>query len=139
MNVLVDTNVVLDVLLNREPHVEASSKVLKLCEARLVNGSLSALSIANLVYIMRKELKPDAVEAVLGKLELVLSLADLRASDLKTAASMRWKDFEDAAQAATAKRLRAEYIVTRNTRDFTESEVPAITPDELLVKLSTLR
>ncbi len=139
MNVLVDTNVVLDVLLNREPHVEASSKVLKLCEAGLVNGSLSALSIANLVYIMRKELKPDAVEAVLGKLELVLSLADLRANDLKTAASMRWKDFEDAAQAATAKRLRAEYIATRNTRDFTESEVPAITPDELLVKLSVVR
>ncbi len=55
MNVLIDTNVVLDVLLDREPHAEASTAVLRPCEAGCLNGSLAALSVANLAYIMRKQ------------------------------------------------------------------------------------
>ena len=136
MKILIDTNVVLDVLLDREPHVAASEKVLKLCEAGLANGALSALSVANLVYIMRKELEPDGVKNVLDMLEIVLTLADLRVGDLKKAALMKWGDFEDATQAVTARRLGAKHIVTRNVRDFAKSEVPAIAPADFLAKLN---
>lgn len=135
MNVLIDTNVVLDVLLDREPHAEASSEVLRLCEVGWLNGSFTALSVANLVYIMRKQLNPDTVESVLGTLEAVLALTELRVTDLKKAASMKWKDFEDAVQSVTAKRLRTDYIVTRNVKDFKDSDVPAITPTDLLARL----
>lgn len=135
MNVLIDTNVVLDVLLDREPHADASNEVLRLCEAGILNGSFAALSVANLVYIMRKQLDPDSVETILGTLEVMLAFTELRVTDLKKAASMKWKDFEDAVQSVTAKRLKADYIVTRNVKDFKESDIPAITPVDLLVQL----
>ena len=61
MKALIDGNIILDVLQRREPHVEASSKIWKLCETDQVEGFISALTFADLVYVMRKELTPDRI------------------------------------------------------------------------------
>lgn len=132
VSILVDTNVILDVLCAREPFADASEAVLNLCEGGVVCGRISALSIPNIVYIMRKELDAALVESVVDSLDIAVGIAELRPSDLKAAASMRWKDYEDAVQAATAKRLGADFIVTRNVKDFLYSPVPAIEPAEFL-------
>ena len=132
VSILVDTNVILDVLCAREPFADASEAVLNLCEDGVVCGRISALSIPNIVYIMRKELDAALVESVVDSLDIAVGIAELRPSDLKAAASMRWKDYEDAVQAATAKRLGADFIVTRNVKDFLYSPVPAIEPAEFL-------
>ena len=135
MKLLIDGNVVLDVLLNREPHVTDSAKVWKLCETEQAEGYLSTLTFANLVYVMRKELDPERIEDVLRKLSLIFRFTDLNVSDMNNAAAMKWSDFEDALQAATADRLHADYIITRNVRDFNRSKVIAFTPTEFLARL----
>lgn len=131
MKVLIDTNIILDVLCNRKEFVEASAKVFKLCEVKKIDGYISALSIPNIVYIMRKELDSEKIKEILEKLSLIFTIADLKADDTKKAAYMNFKDYEDALQSACAARLKMNFIVTRNIRDFTNSKVTAITPSEL--------
>ena len=132
MNVLIDGNIILDVLQNREPHIEASSKVWKLCETNLVNGYVSALTFADMVYVMRKELTPAKIYEVLKKLALIFHFTELSISDMEKAAGMMWKDYEDAVQAATAERIRATAIITRSNKDYQQSKIPAFTPAEFL-------
>lgn len=136
MRVLIDTNVILDVLCNRTDFVEASGKIWKLCEIGKIEGTISALSIPNLVYILRKELDPEKIEEVIERLSLIFTVCDLRAEDLKKAAGLRFGDYEDALQSVAAARLKADYIVTRNGKDFADSTVRAISPIELLHQLS---
>lgn len=69
MKLLIDANILLDVLQNREPHVHTSSVVWKLCEAEQAKGYVSALTFANLVYIMRKELDPKRIEEILQRVK----------------------------------------------------------------------
>ena len=132
MKLLIDANILLDVLQNREPFVGASSTVWKLCEAEKVEGYVSALTIANLVYVMRKELDPEKTEKVLNSLSLIFSFTELSPADLVRAATSQWSDFEDAVQSVTAERIGADRIVTRNVRDFAGSKVVASTPAEII-------
>ena len=135
MKALIDTNVILDVLCGRESFVKFSSMVWKYCEVNRIKGYISALSVPNIVYILRKELNPEKTKQVIDTLFLIFNVADLRASDLKKAGAMKSDDYEDALQMICAERIRADYIVTRNTSDFTYSKVPVITPYELVGKL----
>ena len=135
MVLLIDANVILDVLLNRPEFVRDSSLIWKLCETERAKGYISALTFANLVYIMRKQMDPERIEDVLQKLSLIFEFTDLSASDLSKAASLHWADFEDAVQSVTAERVHANYIITRNVRDFTQSRVMAFTPAELLARI----
>ena len=96
---------------------------------------MSALTYANLIYIMRKELSPEKIEEVYKTLRLIFEFVDLSVSDLSHAVEMQWKDFEDAVQSATAERLHVDYIITRNVRDFNKSKVHALTPSELLSRI----
>lgn len=135
MRLLIDANILLDVLQKREPHYRDSSLIWKLCETEQAEGYVSALSFADLVYVMRKELDPQAVEDVQHKLALIFHFADLTAADTIRAAEMKWDDFEDAVQAATAERIHADHIITRNVRDFKQSKVVAFTPAEFLARV----
>ena len=132
MKLLIDANVLLDVLMNREGFVKASSLVWKLCETRQAEGYVSALTFANMVYVMRKELDPEKIGEVLRMLSLIFEFTELAPADLMQTGEMQWSDFEDALQSVTAERVHADYIITRNVRDFRESKVPAYTPAELL-------
>ena len=135
MKALIDGNIVLDVLQRREPHLNASSKIWKLCETDQLEGFISALTFADLVYVMRKELNPNSVHEVLTKLGLIFRFADLTVADVTEAAEMRWNDYEDAVQSATARRIRADCIITRNIKDYLKSAVPAFTPAEFLQRI----
>ena len=135
MKVLIDTNIILDVLCKRPAFYEDSAKIFKLCEVKKISGVISALSIPNIMYILRKELDADKTREILDSLMLIFSVADLKVDDLKKAADMRFKDYEDAIQSACATRIKANYIVTRNIKDFSESKVTAIKPAELLDRI----
>jgi predicted nucleic acid-binding protein len=135
MRLLIDANIILDVLQNRAEFVEASSIIWKLCETDKATGYVSTLTFANLVYVMRKELAPDKIQEVFQKLRLIFEFADFNSEDLSKAAELNWKDFEDAVQSVTAERIQADYIVTRNVRDFVDSKVMAYTPSELLARI----
>lgn len=135
MKVLIDTNVILDVLCSREEFLEASSRVWKYCEVNKLTGVISALSVPNIVYILRKELDPDKTKDIIDRLMLIFDVAELKAEDLRKAAEMKTADFEDAVQMCCADRINADFIVTRNVRDFVSSPVPAVKPSELLDRI----
>ena len=135
MKILIDTNVILDVLCNRKEFVDDALKIFKSCEANQITGYISALSIPNLVYIMRKELDNDKIKEILTTLTSTFTVVDSRKADLIKAANMDFSDCEDALQSISASRVKANYIVTRNIKDFKTSTVPAIKPSELLERL----
>ena len=135
MRLLIDANIVLDVLQKREPYWKDSSVIWKLCETEQAEGYISTLTFANLMYVMRRELDPAQIRDVLDKLRLIFHFADFTAADLEKAAEMGWDDFEDAIQAATAERIMADSIITRNVRDFRNSKVIAFTPSEFIARL----
>lgn len=132
MKVMIDTNIILDVLCKRAGLYEASASVMKYCEIGRIYGVVSALTVPNIVYIMRKELDVQKTKEIIEKLQLIFTVADLKADDITKALSMNFKDFEDALQSVCASRIKADYIVTRNIRDFANSSVKAIAPDGLL-------
>ncbi len=135
MKVLIDTNVILDVLCARTDFLESSSKVWKYCEVDKLDGCVSSLSIPNIVYILRKELTPEKTLDVINKLFLIFSIEDLKANDLKRAALMQTSDYEDALQMVCASRIKADFIITRNIRDFLSSPVPAVRPSEFIERI----
>ena len=135
MVLMIDANVVLDILNKREPNYKYSSKVWKLCETGICTGIISTLSFANIIYIMRKELTPEKIESVLKQLQLIFTFSDLSHNVLEDAAKLKWLDFEDAVQTISAKRANADYIITWNVKDFTKSDIPVLTPAELLFRL----
>ncbi len=135
MRLLIDTNVLIDVLAEREGYWEDSSCIWKLGETNQADCYISVLSAANIVYILRKELNPEKTETVMNGLRLIFNFASLDELDLFKAASLRWDDFEDAIQSITASSVKADYIISRNAKDFSESEVPALSPSEFLSTL----
>ena len=135
MVLLIDTNILLDVLQEREPYLTDSLTLWGYSEDKIVDGYISAVSLTNISYVMRKVLTPDRMQEIFMALALAFTFVDLKMSDLEAAANMKWRDFEDAVQSAAASRIHADYIITRNTKDFQDSPIPALTPEEYLANI----
>ena len=136
MRVLIDTNVILDLLCDRVGFAQDAEILFKLCETKQIEGFVSALSIPNIVYIMRKELDKERIGEIIQTLTSILTVVDLKGGDIPKAATLPMDDFEDALQSVCASRIRANFIVTRNGKDFVNSKVPAVKPGELLAKMT---
>ena len=132
MKLLIDDNILLDVLMDRNPFVKDSALIWKICEAGLAEGVVSAHSIANLFYILRREMDPVRRKEVLSALQIIFRIEDTRGRDLIRAVELGWEDYEDAVRSVVAERIRADFLVTRNTKDYADSRVPVITPEEFL-------
>ena len=123
------------VWLSLKADIESRLGVIHAIDTGKAKGYVSALTFANLVYIMRKKLDPATIEDIFRKLNLIFDFTDFSVSDLTQAAGLNWKDFEDAVQSVTAERVHADYIITRNIRDFSKSKIIAFTPSELLARI----
>ena len=137
MKVLIDTNVILDVLIKREPHFKSSASFLKLCPTK-VEGLIAASQTTDIFYILQREGK-NAVDskALIKKLTDKIKVIDVTAADVKNAIDSDMRDYEDALLAFGGKRHNVDYIVTRNKNDFRDAPVPAISPVEFLKQLLT--
>lgn len=132
MVILVDTNVIIDFLATREPFFEASSKVIAKCASGELTGYIAFHSIPNLWYILRK-IPEDMRRKWLIDVCEFLTVAGVNHDEVLRAIRMtKFKDFEDCLQDRCAKNVGAKYIVTRNAADFSNSEVPAISPEDFL-------
>ena len=132
---MIDTNVIIDVFQNRMAFVDNSGKVLKLSESHKVIGYITASTVTDIYYILRRHIKDNQqLKTLVKKLLTSVTLADVLAKDVIDSFILVMDDFEDALFAQCAKRLKADYIVTRNTKDFENSPVPPITPDDFLGK-----
>ena len=132
MRITIDTNVIIDVLSKREAFYEDSLRILKLCETNQIDGFVSALSIANIVYILRKELDSEQTKRIITLLSNVLTIDDLKGEDLLKASMMDGLDYEDELQIISAQRIKADYVITRNAKHFLNSSVQVVSPTDFL-------
>ena len=136
MRIMCDTNIFLDVLLEREPFAEDSVKVLKLCEEHKMDGFVSASCITDIFYLVRKYTQStDTAYMAVGKVLEIVKVCSVTNNDVLTAFQKKAKDFEDCLVATCAKAINCDYIVTRNKKDFESFEIPVLEPSELLQQL----
>lgn len=136
MRVLIDTNVLLDVLMGRQPYYDISDNILKLCSDKKIEGYIAAHSITNMYYILRKHMPEDVRRKALLDVCRILKVEGI--DSVKILSALQKEDFvdmEDCLQEECAMAISADYIVTRNIKDFAASEIPAIMPDEFLSKV----
>jgi predicted nucleic acid-binding protein len=133
MNILIDTNVILDVLGNREPFVRHSAAVLMLAAKGKLGASITANTVTDIYYLTKKYIQsPADIKNALLNLMAVLDVVDVTKTDCLKAFDLPINDYEDALLAHCAKRVKADYIITRNLKDFSNSPVNVISPEDFL-------
>lgn len=131
--ILIDTNVLLDYLLEREPYFENAKQVVISCVEGKVKGCIAAHSIPNMFFILRKDFTAKERREILTNLCSIFDVEGIDKSKLLSGLSNEdFSDFEDCLQMECAKAYEAEYIVTRNVTDYATSEIKAIEPEEYL-------
>jgi len=133
--VLFDVNVVLDILLEREPHVEASAAAFAAVETGLAAGLLSAHAVATMHYLIRREMTAANARRTMSAVLRLLEVAAVDGVVVQEALELSWPDFEDAVTAAAARRARCDYIVTRDPRGFLGSPVRVLAPEAFVAML----
>lgn len=132
MNVFLDTNVVLDVFGRRQPFYADSARVWALAERGTVRGLVSALSMTNLYYVVRRLSSRAAAMDMLKAVRGCVGLTPCDAPVLNQAIDAGFGDFEDAVQYFSARVAGADVLVTRNTGHFPEGDMLAMTPTAFL-------
>jgi predicted nucleic acid-binding protein len=126
---LVDINIVLDVLLDREPHVQASAALWNAVENGVVQGLLSAHALTTVHYLIRKELGDAFAHKAIAELRQVFDVAPIDGGVILRATRMPSPDFEDSVTAAAAEKAKCFAIVTRDPAGFRKTGVRALTPE----------
>jgi predicted nucleic acid-binding protein len=131
-HVLLDINVVLDVLANREPFAADAEAVLAKIETGVIRGYVAAHTMTTLHFLASKHLGKAKARRVLTDLLQVLEVVSVDEDRLRYALGLNWTDFEDAVQAACAEKAEVDYLVTRDKTGFKRSAVKPVTPGEVL-------
>ena len=136
MKVMLDTNIIVDALQDREPWAEAAKQIFREAALGRFTGCITAKSSADIHYLARRctHSEEDA-RNTLGKLFMLFDLLDTAAEDCKRALVSETKDFEDAMMIETALREGLDYIITRNVKDFSHSPVKVLDPESFLLLL----
>ena len=136
MRILIDTNIIMDYIGKREPFLADARMIIKLCTEKSINGCISSHTITNLFYILRKELSAKDRRTLLLKLTRAFPVIGIDYVKLEDALKNDvFEDLEDCLQDECAKEFYADYIVTRNIKDFVKSSIKAIEPHEFLEKI----
>ena len=131
--VLVDTDVILDLLLGRQPFYPSASRLFIAFQEERLEGHVSSLAFSNLFYLLRKEEGggPEAI-AILRKLRLVTRVLAVNEKIIDLALASTFTDFEDAIQYFAAAEWELDAIVTRNRRDYKASKIAIVSAEECL-------
>ena len=132
MHICFDTNVILDMLLQRVPHAETAGLLFAALEEERLHGVLCATSVTTASYFVDKAYGSERVHQDIRDLLRLFRIAPVNRSVLEDAVSIRFEDFEDAVIHEAARQADADGIVTRNTRDFTAATLSVYNPGELV-------
>nr|VFJ64883.1 MAG: Predicted nucleic acid-binding protein, contains PIN domain [Candidatus Kentron sp. FM]VFJ65181.1 MAG: Predicted nucleic acid-binding protein, contains PIN domain [Candidatus Kentron sp. FM]VFK15279.1 MAG: Predicted nucleic acid-binding protein, contains PIN domain [Candidatus Kentron sp. FM] len=135
MKVLVDTNVILDIALDREPFVEYAALFLKTARQRIIPLFMTATTVTDLYYILRKERGKDIALSFISDLLQFVDVASVDKKVVIEALRSEIPDFEDAIQIFSAKQTAIETVVTRNEGDFAKSGLDVQNPKSFLQRL----
>jgi predicted nucleic acid-binding protein len=138
MTVLLDTNVVLDILLNRQPWYTNAALIYGLAQQNFIRAYISVSAITDIFYIAQKEQGKSAAKEALKRLLKVFYPATVTDKNIYQALELEWEDFEDSVQFIVGEGLSADFIVTRNTKDFTSSSIAAVTPEQFLQAIAEI-
>ncbi len=137
MRILFDTNVILDVLLDREPFSSKAAKLFSLVESGELSGIICATTITTLHYLARKVVGTESATKEITKLMTLFEVATVNRSVLDAALSSGFNDFEDAVVHEAALYQGAQGIVTRDLTGFKKSKINVYSPEELLLMLES--
>ena len=133
---LLDVNVVLDILLDRKPHVESASALWAAIEGGRGKGLLPAHGVTTIHYLVARDRGGPVARRAVRALLAVCEVAAVDGAVVRTALALEWPDFEDAVCAAAAAAGRCDAVVTRDPSGFPDSPVPVIDPGTALAWLS---
>ncbi len=139
MKTLFDTNIILDVLLDREPFSNDASILLSRVEQSEITGFICATTVTTIHHIVTKALGSRAASRHIQSLLSLFSIAPVNRAVLENAAASKFDDFEDAVLHEAACHAGAKYIVTRNIADFKNSTLPVFQPGEFINILNALK
>ncbi|RRR76278.1 MAG: PIN domain-containing protein [Candidatus Viridilinea halotolerans] len=136
MRVLIDANILLDLILAREPFANEARAIWIACEQGRCVGFVAAISVTTIWYVGRRQVGFAIARQRVAELLSILRVAPVDALVLQQALASALTDFEDAVQLASALRLGLDAIVTRNSKDFVGATLPILTPAEFLARLA---
>ncbi len=133
MNVLIDTNVILDALAKRPPFNENAEIIFHLVAREKVTASITANNVTDIYYLLRKHLQSsEKAKLALLKLFSLFHIIDVTGTDCESALELNISDYEDALVVTCAERSKMDYIVTRNMKDYSNSPIPPTTPENFV-------
>lgn len=132
---LIDTDVLIDVALDRNPHADAACELLDRLEQRPRSAFIAWHTASNFFYLVASRRGTADTRRFVSELLGYVGVAPVDTAVLRYATTLPMTDFEDAMQVAAARACKARYIVTRNVRDYRLSPIPAITPQEAVSDL----
>lgn len=132
MRVIVDTNVVLDVLLDRDPFVKTAAEVFRLVEESRIDAFICATTVTTIDYLLEKALPKTAARNALRRLISLFEIATVNRPVIERALRSKIKDFEDAVLNEAGHMAGADFVITRNTKDFKGSSLKVCDPSEFL-------
>ena len=132
-HIFLDTNVLIDFLADRKPYSLEAAKLFNYSFKKKISIYVAAVSYNNIYYILRQSCSHPQTVKILNELQEWTEVVDVSKEVIKKSLKSDFKDFEDAIQYNCAKAIgRIDCIVTRNTKDFKTSSLPALTPREAL-------
>ena len=137
MRVLLDTNVVLDLVLAREPFAQESAQLFKLHEQGKIDAYIAAITPINVFYVTRKLKGLHEAQRAVELLLISLAVCSLNHSVLDQAYKLPFRDYEDAVQNASATSSGLDTIVTRDINDYKNATLPVFSPTDFLAKLKS--
>jgi predicted nucleic acid-binding protein len=135
VSLLVDTDVLIDLALDREPFAGPAAALFELLERRPGLAWIAWHTASSFYYLVAPERGPGGARRFLAELTGFIGVAETTTESLRTATGLALRDFEDAMQVAAALACGAERIVTRNLKDYRSSPVPAVSPKSILAEL----
>ena len=135
LKVLFDLNIILDVLQKRVEFYEFSARLLARAETGKIQGWLAAHSVSTLFYLMSKDKSPEQARVVVTSLLKFLVVAPVDQGIIEQALNLPYRDFEDAIQMSAGLHINADYLLTRNVKDYKPALLTVIQPAELLAVL----
>ena len=136
MRVLLDTDVVLDVLANRQPFVVEASVLWLAHEQGRIEAFISPITPVNVFYILRKQIGTSQARQLVGDLLAKIPVCLIDQAVIQTAHALPMADFEDAVQAAAAAATALDVLITRNVKDYSAAPLTILTPAEALARLT---
>jgi len=138
MNILIDTNVILDVMLDRPPFAESAGKLLSMAEQGEISALICATTVTTIHYLATKALGKERAKKHVKNLTALFDIAPVNRTVIGDALESGFSDFEDAVVYQSACHAGAESIVTRDPKGFKKSDLPVYTPEEILKILEAI-